>query len=128
MFEFVQPMFKRIIAILAKKGLIILPEGFALDNFFVQVQVVSPIAQTQAMEDVQKLTNAMAIVGQIAPQLVLTSWEIEKLPEWLSEKTGSPAAMLRDKVSAEELNKLVAQIAAQQMAAQQQPQGATSAR
>lgn len=119
MFEFVQPLFKRIIAILLKKGLIQLPENFAIDNFFVQVQVVSPIAQTQAMEDVQKLTNAMAIVGGINPQLVLTSWEIEKLPSWLTEKTGAPAALLRAPEDAETLQKMVADIAAQQLAAEQ---------
>lgn len=119
MFEFVQPLFKRIVSILAKKGLIVLPEGFAIDNFFVQVQVVSPIAQQQAMEDVQKLTNAMGIVGGIAPELVLTSWEVEKLPQWLSEKTGSPASMLRDEASRDELNKMVVQMAAQMVAAKQ---------
>jgi len=125
MFEFVQPLFKRIIAILNKKGLLQLPEGFAIDNFFVQVQVVSPIAQTQAMEDVQKLVNAMQIVGGVNPQLVLTAWEVEKLPQWLTEKTGAPAGLLRDPDDAQNLQTMIANIAAQQMAAQQAPaQGA----
>lgn len=125
MFEFVQPLFKRIIAILQRKGLIKLPEGFAIDNFFVQVQVVSPIAQTQAMEDVQKLTNAIAIVGGINPALVLTNWEVEKIPQWLTEKTGAPAGLLRDTGAAEALQKMVAEMAAKMAAAQMQPtQGA----
>lgn len=125
MFEFVQPLFKRIIAILQKKGLIVLPEGFAIDNFFVQVQVVSPVAQTQAMEDVQKLVNAMQIVGGVNPQLVLTAWEVEKMPQWLTEKTGAPASLLRDEAEATALQQMVAQMAAQMMAAQAAPaQGA----
>lgn len=124
MFEFVQPLFKRILAILVKKGLIKLPDGFQIDNFFVQVQVVSPIAQTQAMEDVQKLTQAMSIVGGIHPALVMTAYEIEKLPQWLSEKTGAPAAMLRSEADAAQMQKLIAQLAAQAQnaaAPQQQP-------
>lgn len=118
MFEYVQPLFKRIITILNKKGLIQLPEGFTIDNFFVQIQVVSPIAQTQALEDVQKLINSLEIVGSINPQLVLTAYEIEKLPQWLSEKTGSPAAMLRDEAEQENLKNMIMQ-AAQQMAQEQ---------
>jgi hypothetical protein len=127
MFEFVQPLFKRIIAILAKKGLITLPEGFAIDNFFVQVQVVSPIAQTQAMEDVQKLVNAMQIVGGVNPQLVLSRWEIEKLPQWLTEKTGAPAALLRDGEDAQVLEKMIMDAVAQQVAAQTQGAPANAA-
>ncbi len=133
MFEFVQPLFRRIISILLKKGLVTLPEGFAIDNFFVQVQVVSPIAQAQAMEDVQKLVNAMQIVGSINQQLVLTAYDVEKLPQWLSEKTGAPAAMLRDENDAKAMQQMIAQIAAQMLAAQQgaaqpaqQPQGAVA--
>ncbi|MGB0818091.1 MAG: portal protein [Candidatus Puniceispirillaceae bacterium] len=96
MFEFVQPLFKRIIAILSRKGLIELPEGFEIDNFFVQVQVVSPIAQTQALEDVQKFMQTFQMTAGINPQLALMAYEVEKVPGWLTEKTGSPAALLRD--------------------------------
>jgi len=110
MFEYVQPLFKRVVAILHRKGLIELPEGFEIDNFFVQVQVVSPIAQTQAMEDVQKFLQTFQMTAGINPQLAMMAYEIEKLPQWLSEKTGSPSALLRD-VSAEELAAGMKQVA-----------------
>ncbi|MGB0818369.1 MAG: portal protein [Candidatus Puniceispirillaceae bacterium] len=96
MFEFVQPLFKRIISILSRKGLIQLPDGFSLDNFFVQVQVVSPIAQTQAIEDVQRFMQTYQMTAGINPQLAMMAYEIEKLPQWLTEKTGSTADLLRD--------------------------------
>lgn len=96
MFEYVQPLFKRVIAILERKGLIKLPEGFEIDNFLVMVQVVSPIAQTQAMEDVQKFLQTFQMTAGINPQLAMMAYEIEKVPQWLSDKTGSPAALLRD--------------------------------
>ena len=119
MFEFVQPLFKRIIAILVKKGLVQLPEGFQIDNFFVQVQVVSPIAQTQAMEDVQRLMNNMAMVGQAGgPEMVMTVYEIEKLARFLSEKIG-PVALLRDDADAAAMQQMMAKMVAQQAAAAQ---------
>lgn len=123
MFEYVQPLFKRVIAILVKKNLLILPEGFEIDNFLVQIQIVSPIAQQQAMEDVQKLVSAMQIVGQINPSIVPLAYNIERLPAYLSEKTGAPADMLRDEKEQENIKELVAQIIAQQ----QQQQGGQSA-
>lgn len=119
MFEFVQPLFKRIIAILVKKGLVQLPEGFQIDNFFVQVQVVSPIAQTQAMEDVQRLMNNMQMAQAAGGQeLVMTAYEIEKLPRYLSEKVG-PVALLRDDADAAAMQQMIAKMVQQQMAAQQ---------
>jgi len=116
MFEFVQPLFRRIIAILSRKGLIQLPEGFEIDNFFVQVQVVSPIAQTQAIEDVQKFMQAFQMTAGLNPQLALMAFEIEKFPQWVTDKTGAPAALLRD-IDAEELKQALLGFAQAQLAA-----------
>lgn len=126
MFEFVQPLFKRIIGILQRKGLITLPEGFAIDNFFVQVTVVSPIAKAQGVQDVQTFMQNFQMVSSIAPELALTAYEIEKLPQWLSDKTGSPAELLRSEADAQALQQAVAQMAAQMVAAQQQQQVANA--
>jgi len=120
MFEFVQPLFKRVIAILSRKGLITLPEGFEIDNFFVQVQVVSPIAQTQALEDVQKFLQTYQMTAGINPQLAMMAYEIEKVPQWLTEKTGSPSKLLRD-IDPEELKNALLQTAAAQMQAGEEP-------
>lgn len=122
MFEFVQPLFRRIIAILERKGLITLPEGFEIDNFFVQVQVVSPIAQTQALEDVQKFMQTYQMTAGINPQLAMLAYEIEKVPQWLSDKTGSPSALLRD-IDPEEIKNTLLQMAQAQAQAGQEVGG-----
>jgi len=119
MFEFVQPMFKRAISILNRKGLIQLPDGFEIDNFLVQVQVVSPVAQTQAAEDIQKFMQAYQMTSSVNPALAQMAFEIEKLPQWLTEKTGAPSALLRD-VDVEELKQKLIEMAQVQM---QQGQG-----
>lgn len=120
MFELVIPLYKRILAILIRRGKIRLPQEIILDDFYLQVQVTSPVAQAQAMEDVQRLMNNINLVAGVGgPQLVLARYEIEKLPEWLAEKTG-PQALLRDEVEADQIQKMLAGMMAQMQQAQVQ--------
>jgi hypothetical protein len=119
MHEFVQPLFKRILGILERKGLISLPEDFSLDNFFYQVAVISPIAKAQGISDVQTFMQNYQMVAGVSPELALASYNIEKLPSWLAEKTGSPAMLLRSDAEADEIKQIAAQMMAQMMAQQQ---------
>lgn len=120
-FEYVQLLWKRGLSILMKKGLIDLPEGFTIDNFFVQVQVVSPIAQTQQAEQVQKFMQQYGMVQMVNPQLALTRYVVEDLPKWLTEMMGTPSKLLRDEAEAVEMEKTM-----MQAAAAEQMQGAGS--
>lgn len=118
-FEYIQKLWKRGLSILAKRGLISLPDGFTIDNIFIRVQVVSPIAQTQQAEEVQKFMQSYQMVQAINPELAMTSYKIENVPQWLSEMTGTPAKLLRDKPEQEALGAMIANaLAQQQMAAQ----------
>lgn len=122
-FEFVQPLFKRIIGILSRKGLIDLPKGFTLDNIFAKVKITSPIAQTQQMEDVQKVMQNFQMIAGISPELALTSYEVEKFPAWLTEMTGTPSKLLRSEAEQTQLQAVIAQqVIAMQQAQQPQPQ------
>ena len=118
-FEFVQPLWKRGLSILMKKGLIELPPGFTIDNFFIQVQVISPIAQAQQSEQVQKFMQQYAMTQSINPQLALTRYKVEDVPKWLTEMMGTPAKLLRDDAEAGEIEKMVATIIAQTQQAEQ---------
>lgn len=118
-FEFVIPLWKRGISILVKKGLIELPPGFTIDNLFIQVQVVSPIAQTQQAEAVQRFMQSYQMVQMINPTLAATSYKVEDIPKWLTEMTGTPTKLLRTEAEASKMQQMVAQfVAQQQMAAQ----------
>lgn len=121
MYEFITPLFRRIIRILARRGLIQWPAGLDLDNFFVQVSIVSPVAQAQASEDVQRFMQVYQLVAGINPTLALTAFDVEKLPVWLSEQFGSPARLLRDEAERGQLQQMVAQMVAQQQMAQAGP-------
>jgi hypothetical protein len=121
MFEFIQPMFRRIVDILVRKGLLDLPEGFTIDNFFIKVQVTSPIAQTQQAEEVQRVMQNYQMIAMVNPQLAMTAYEVEKFPQWLTEMTGTPTKLLRNEAEAAQLQQLVAQIMVQSQLEQQQP-------
>ena len=121
MFEFIVPLWKRVLSILSRKGLIELPDGFTVDNFFIQVLVTSPIAQVQKMDDLNKFMQGYAMVQQISPELALMAYEVEKLPAWVVEMTGSPSKLLRDDAEREQLQQVVANLLVQQQMAQAQP-------
>jgi hypothetical protein len=124
MYEFVQPLFKRIVSILQRKKLITLPENFEIDNFFVQVSVVSPIAKAQGVQDVQTFMQNYQMMQAISPEIAMMAYEVEKLPQWLSDKTGSDAKLLRDEADVQAMKQMLAQVlAAQQMQQQQGAQG-----
>lgn len=121
MFEFIVPLWKRVLSILSRKGLIELPDGFNVDNFFIQVLVTSPIAQVQKMDDLNKFMQGYAMVQQVSPELAMMGYEIEKLPAWVVEMTGSPSKLLRDEAEREQLQQVVANLLVQQQMAQAQP-------
>lgn len=121
MLEFIIPLWKRVLDILTRKGLINLPEGFTVDNFFVQIQVTSPIAQVQKMDDLNKFMQGYAMVAQIQPELALMGYEVEKLPAWVNEMISAPTKLLRNEAEREKLQQMIAQLLLQSQ--QQQAQG-----
>lgn len=116
MFEFVVPMYKRVLGILSRKGFLEIPEGFTIDNFFVQVQVTSPVAQTQQAEQVQKVMQNFQMMATISSELALGSFEVEKFPAWITEMTGAPSTLLRSEAKKEQLQQAVVQLMAQSQA------------
>ena len=112
-FEYVQLLWKRGLAILKRKGLIELPEGFTIDNLFIQVHVTSPIAQTQQAEQIQKFMESYSMVAQIKPEIALTRYRVEDIPAWLTEMTGTPTKLLRDQAEAEQLEAALVQAVTQ---------------
>ncbi|NTU49455.1 MAG: hypothetical protein HGA87_00920 [Desulfobulbaceae bacterium] len=119
-YEDVQPLIRREISILARKGLIDLPQGFAVDNLYTTVQVVSPIAQEQKFSDVQKFVNAWQVAAGISPELAMASFKVEDVPAWVAEQLGVPASLQRSEAERAQLQQMVAQIIAQMQAQQAQ--------
>lgn len=113
-YEFALPLHKREIAILSKKGLIDVGPDFRIDNFFTQVQVVSPIAQQQASEDVQKFVQAYSLTAQISQEIAMLSFDIERAGTWIAEKLSVAPELINSEENKaaikEAVSKLIAQL------------------
>jgi len=129
-FEFVIPLFRRVVQILSDMGKINLPPNFDIDQFLVKVQVVSPIAQTQAMADVQRFMESFQMVASTGGQeMAMMSYNLDNLAKFLLDKIGGPAEMLRDEQGRSQVAQNMGAMmqSMQSMQGGAAPQGATGA-
>lgn len=122
MYEFIQPLLQRTLDILTRRGLIQLPEPIKIDNFFVSIQIESPIAKAQNLDKVNSLVQALQILGSVDPQLLGLSYKIEEIGTVIGEYLGVDAELIRTKQEREEIQENAAQVAQAQMQAQLQQQ------
>lgn len=128
MFEYILPLFRRTISILIKKGKIQVPKEvekfFNIDNFYIQVQVISPLAKQQSIEDLQSFAQAFQMISSVSPELAQIFFDTEKAAKFIVDKTGTDAELIRGEDNRAELMDKVAQTIAQLQMTQQggQPQ------
>lgn len=124
--EYIEALYKRVLEILKKKKLLPIDEeierNLNIDNLFVSLQIVSPIAQQQQLEDIQKLTQAYELMASISPEQAQMSFDIAKLPKFFVEKTGASMELLRSDEEVQQLQQQQQQAQAAMMAAQAMPQ------
>ena len=95
--EFVTPFMRRIVGIMQRKGLITLPEGMTLDNLFLKVELLSPIARSQKFNDISAVVQALQIAMSLDPQFqtVPLIYDMEKVQRFIAEQGGVPATLIR---------------------------------
>ncbi len=127
-YEFVQPLWQIILSILDEKGIIqIPPELSKLDNFYVKIHVLSPIAKEQGYEDVQNVVRAAEMLGAIGgEQAVMLSYKIESMGEFFGEKLGVPAQLMRSEKEREKFMQEAQQAQAEAMQMQGRENGNAS--
>lgn len=118
--EFAINLVRREVEILSNMGLVQLPQQFNIDNFFIKVQVTSPIAHAQNMEDVERFTYTYEILRNISPQLAEIALELTSLPGYLIDKLGPSPSLFKEKQQIEMALQAQAQAAALMQAAQAQ--------
>lgn len=113
--EMVRPLINRGLEILFNKGL--LPDRLVIDQLITEVHVTSALAQSQSLVKVRVVTQWLEIMSAIMPQeAVMLAAKIEDIGPALGEMLGVPAALMRDRPEAQQLQKLVAEILASQQA------------
>lgn len=126
MSELVNPLMRRSLEVVTDAGFI--EEEIPIDGLYVKATVVSPLAQQQAMDDVQTVVRWIELVNSLAGQeATMLGVSIEDLPEYLAGKLGVPQELQRDKAAREQIQGAVAKMLAGMIAQRQQPQPGSEA-
>ena len=92
--EFVQPVLRRVIYILKKKGLIELPP---VDGRNVKIVATSPLAQAQDQVDINQFAQfGQLITMQFGPQMKNVLIDGEQAADYLAQKFRVPQKVVRD--------------------------------
>lgn len=121
-FEFVQPLLQNVIVILEKKGIITFGGGIKIDNIAVTTQILSPIARSEAIEEVNAIVQSDQILKGIDPtgQLTQLTFDTEKLADIIVNKLGVSPLAVRTNEERDALKQQIAQGLAQQQQVEQQ--------
>ena len=85
-YEFIQPYMRRALHILEKRGDIQLP---VVNGRAIQIRAISPLAQAQHGQDVQKLMQDFQIRAQMfGPQAATQMYNLPELHTWMQERMG----------------------------------------
>ncbi len=103
---------KRVAGILQRRGMI---PAIELDQFTFKVNIKSPLARAQQLQEVQAdLQWYQMIAGIVGPELAMLFVNVEKLIERITERMGIDAQLLRDDAERGSIQESIAKILAAQ--------------
>lgn len=111
--ELIVPVVQNTLQILSRRGLV---PALKIDGMFVQVQVVSPLAQEQNISDVEIVVRWLSILGALGQELVMMTANTEDLGKWMGEKLGVPNELIREKKQRDALMDDIKTMAANEVA------------
>lgn len=111
MSEFIRPLCQKVLAILNRQGIINIPRKL-LDGAFVDVQVTSPLAMAQNLNDVETTVKWLQIVQQFGQEALILGTKIEDIPEWLADKLGVDTKLVRPAEERDSMQKMAGQMLA----------------
>ena len=119
MSEFIRPLFQKLLNALARKGVLATPDGkpFKVNGAFMDIQVMSPLAQGQNLSDLQRAVQWAQINQGINPQGFMLGAKFEEFPAWTAEKLGVDKALVRSKAERQQVEQQIGTVMGQQMAA-----------
>ena len=114
--EFIRPLFKRMLDILSKKGMI---EEIPLNGGTVDVQIIGSLAQAQALKEVEAINNwGMMSMQLTGPEVFQATAKVENIVGTMASLLGIPAELIRSDQEKEQMAQ-----AAMQAVQQQPPEG-----
>lgn len=118
------PIMQRCIDILTEWGLLDM-EGVKIGGAGVRLVVTGPLAQLQAMDDVQRLVQAIELSYQLTgKEATMRTYKMEDVPAYIAKKLSFPVELLRDEEEIAKIDEMAKEAAA--MMAQQEGVGAVA--
>jgi hypothetical protein len=116
MSELIRPVVQITLNTLAQAGIIPIERGrkIKVNGGTIDVQIQSPLAQAQNLNDVQAATNWLAILKEMGEEAFLIGCNVEDAGEWFAEKMGVDRRIVRDQQQREGLQRMVGSIIANQ--------------
>lgn len=114
--EWVIPIVQRVLDILADPAIGLI-QAITVDQLLTKVQVTSPLASAQKLNDAKAVVDWLGMLGQIGgPELgmamVALSAKVEDIGDYLGQRLGVPASLRRDDDSRKALQQLFGQMIA----------------
>ena len=107
--EFIQPLLRRIVKILAKQGRITLPQ---VNGKEVKVVARSPLSQAQHLQDVADVNRFNEIIAAtFGPQMINLIVDQNATAKYLAEKMNLPEKLIRDPSEQQQIVQQMAQLA-----------------
>ena len=85
------PVVTKMLAVMNEKGLIDLP--LKVNGLEIKISAAAPLAQAQAMEEVEKVMQYAQIAQQAGPE-AMTTLKIPKMMDFIAEQLGVPQSIL----------------------------------
>lgn len=104
--ELVTPLVIRGLRILSNKALINFP--FDIDGNTIQVQVRSPLARNQGLDEVQSVMRSVELSSALGPELVSANFKVEDIPLFIASKLGMDPNLLRSEQERGDITQMVA--------------------
>lgn len=123
--EFVQHLWTNILHILVDRNEIAIPRDLlVVDNFFIEVEVLSAIARSQDIEEMQGVVEAWQLYAQmVGPEQASVVFKMDKIGDYIAEKRGVTIDLIRTEDEQMQYKEEMAMAQqAQQMMLQQQEQ------
>jgi hypothetical protein len=122
--EFINKVIKRSIDILQRNGHV---PDIKVGNQIIDIKVISPLAQQQDMDEVNKLAQFVQYAGMVGPEAMQIGLDLEAFPEHIAKLLGVDKSLIRDEEARAEIKQQMQQAQQQQQmaeAAMQNPEAA----
>ena len=96
--EFLEPLLSRIVYVLAQVGKI--PE-LKINGKEITIRFTSPAARVQDAEELLSLQEFMMYMEGVPQEITSSKFKIEEIPDFVANRVGLPASMMRNKAEEE---------------------------